>query len=203
MDDGTAVQDENLVNDQVTQAIADSGVTEDAAPAAAPAEPAAAVPTVPTEPVVPAPDPTTENDTPGTGTAEASPLNTDPVTAPMIDTPGEEEPEAPAEEAPAEETPAIIGSGPAAGGTGDDDELMSVKQKALEQLSPLVDHLDLPADQKFDTYMEILRASDDKSLVQPAFDTAQKIEDEDKKAQALLDVVNEVNYLTQDHEAVE
>ena len=51
--------------------------------------------------------------------------------------------------------------------------------------------------------MEILRASDDKSLVQPAFEEAQKIDDEDKKAQALLDVVNEVNYLTQDHEAAE
>jgi hypothetical protein len=47
--------------------------------------------------------------------------------------------------------------------------------------------------------MEIIRASDDKSLIQPAFDVAQLIEDEDKKAQALLDVVNEINYLTQGH----
>ena len=201
MDDATQVQDENLVNDQVTQAIADSGVTEEA-PAAEPAvaddaaavDPAAAVPTVPTEPVE-APE------VADTGTAEASPLNTDPVSAPMIETP---EAEAPAveEEAPAE-TPQIATSTGPVGGGGDDDSLMSVKQAALEQLSPLVDHLDLPPDQKFDTYMEIPRASDDKSLVQPAFDEAQKIDDEDKKAQALLDVVNEVNYLTQDHEASE
>ena len=76
---------------------------------------------------------------------------------------------------------------------------MDVKQQALQQLSPLVSHLDLPADQKFDTYMEIIRASDDKTLVKPAFEAAQAIEGEDKKAQALLDIVNEVNYLTQDH----
>jgi hypothetical protein len=85
------------------------------------------------------------------------------------------------------------------GGVGDDDELMDVKQQALEELSPLVSHLDLPPEQKFDTYMEILRASDDKTLVKPALDAAKAIEDDDKRAQALLDVVNEVNYLTQDH----
>ncbi len=44
--------------------------------------------------------------------------------------------------------------------------------------------------------MSIIRAGDDKSLIKPAFDAAQQITDEDKKAQALLDVVNEVNYLT-------
>ena len=195
MDEGQQVQDENLVNDQVTQAIADGGATDGAA---TPAEPAAAVPTVPTEPVAPAAAPEPAADT---GVAEANVINTAPVTAPMIDTPDEEDDseEAP-EETPAE-TPAVIG--PVGADDASDDELMTVKQAALEQLSPLVDHLDLPPDQKFDTYMEILRASDDKSLVQPAFEEAQKIDDEDKKAQALLDVVNEVNYLTQDHEAAE
>jgi hypothetical protein len=86
------------------------------------------------------------------------------------------------------------------GGTGDDEELMDVKHEALEELSPLVNNLDLPPEQKFDTYMEILRASDDKTLVKPALEAAKAIEDDDKRAQALLDVVNEVNYLTQDHE---
>lgn len=196
MDEGNQVQDENLVNDQVTQAIADGGavgaVTE---PTATPA-----VPTVPTEPVaVPTPEV-------HSGTAEAAVLNTAPVTAPMIDTPDEVTPDTGEDDETEEETPAVVQAAPEVGGvTGDgsDEELMTVKQAALEQLSPLVDHLDLPPDQKFDTYMEILRASDDKSLVQPAFEEAQKIDDEDKKAQALLDVVNEVNYLTQDHEAAE
>lgn len=195
MDEGQQVQEQNLVNDQVTQALADSGVADDSAAAtpapatpAVPETPAPATPTVPTTPVE-APD----DDTPLTGTAEATPLTGETVTAPMIDTPGEEPEEE--EEAP-EVAPAAV-SVPSPASSGDDD-LLSVKQKALEQLSPLVDHLNLPPDQKFDTYMEILRASDDKTLIQPAFDEAQKIDDEDRKAQALLDVVNEVNYLTQD-----
>lgn len=194
MDDGNKVQDENLVNDQVTQALTDSGIDATASTAVPPApapEPNAAQPTVPTEEVAP--------DDPHTGVAEAAQLNTEPVRAPMADEPTPE----PAPQAEADETPQIMGSGGLSSSTGDEDELMSVKQKALEQLSPLVDHLDLPPEQKFDTYMEILRASDDKALVQPAFDVAQQIDDDDKRAQALLDVVNEVNYLTQDHNAAE
>ena len=207
MDQGNNVQDENLVNDQVTQALADSGVAD--APADDAAAPAAE-PTVPTEPVVaPVPDAVVEPEAApaeaeaaDTGTAEATPVNAETVSAPLVDEP-EDEPALPevAVDEPADETPAIVGSSSPLGGGESDDALMSVKQQALEQLSPLVDHLDLPPEQKFDTYMEILRASDDKALVQPAFEEAQKIEDEDKKAQALLDVVNEVNYLTQDHEA--
>ncbi len=195
MDQGNNVQDENLVNDQVTQAIADSGVAD---------APVAAVPTVPTEPVSPTADPAPEAEAdPGTAAAEATPVNAETVLAPLVDAPAADA--APAAEPETPETPQISTSaGSQLGGVGgSEDGLMSVKQRALEQLSPLVDHLDLPPEQKFDTYMEILRASDDKSLVQPAFDIAQKIEDEDKKAQALLDVVNEVNYLTQDHEAAE
>lgn len=192
MDQGNDVQDQNLVNDQVTQALNDSGATDapaadTPAPDAPPAEDAAA-------------------EAPATSDAEATPLDTPTVSAPLIDPPVSED--TPAEEEPAiptiTDTPGALSPAPApAASNGADDDLMSVKQKALEQLSPLVDHLDLPADQKFDTYMEILRASDDKSLVQPAFDAAQKIESEDKRAQALLDVVNEVNYLTQDHAAKE
>ncbi len=193
MDQGNNVQDENLVNDQVTQAIADSGVAD--APAA---DDAAATPTVPTEPVVPAPEPAAEA-TPGAGVAEATPVNAETVSAPVGETPVDDTP-AQEDEDPTPATP--VGPDlPNLSGSDGDDDLMGVKQAALEQLSPLVDHLDLPPEQKFDTYMEILRASDDRALVQPAFDEAQKIEDEDKKAQALLDVVNEVNYLTQDHDA--
>ena len=203
MDQGAAVQDENLVNDQVTQAIADSGVAE-AVPVAAPTVPVA-TPTVPTEPVVPAPA-IEEGGAAPEATPLAEPAIEDPAAGPLIEPPATDGAlSQPAEETPAAPVVSVMPDhrGVIASGSGDDDELMTVKQQALEQLSPLVDHLDLPADQKFDTYMEILRASDDKSLVQPAFDIAQKIEDEDKKAQALLDVVNEVNYLTQDHEAAE
>lgn len=179
MDNGENVQEENLVNDQVAQALNDSGIQDPAGVSAAVDQSTQA--TNPVTPVAPAP---------------VEPVMPTPVSD---DSSATDEDSAPLAPAPEPVPTPSFDSIPA--GSGDDDELMSVKQKALEQLSPLVSHLDLPADQKFDTYMEIIRASDDKTLVQPAFDAAQAIEDEDKKAQALLDVVNEVNYLTQDKNA--
>lgn len=172
MDQGSNVQDENLINDQVADALAGAGAEE--APVAPIPTPVVVAP-VTEEPVIDAP---------------VAPLVT-PLEAPAV-----------ADEAPAIiDEPETVPVTAVAATDGGDDELMGVKQKALEQLSPLVGHLDLPPEKKFDTYMEIIRASDDKSLIQPAFDAAQEIVDDDKKAQALLDVVNEVNYLTQDHPA--
>jgi hypothetical protein len=40
----------------------------------------------------------------------------------------------------------------------------------------------------------MIQASDDKSMISSAYQIAQKITDEKAKAQALLDIVNEINY---------
>lgn len=74
------------------------------------------------------------------------------------------------------------------------DNLVEIKQKALAELSPLVGHLDQSPEEKFHTIMMMIQASDDQSLLGAAHDAASKIEDEKQRAQALLDVVNEVNY---------
>lgn len=79
------------------------------------------------------------------------------------------------------------------------DELLDIKQQALEQLSPLVGHLDQSPEEKFRTTMMMIQASDDQSLIKEAYEAAKKIEDEKTRAQALLDVVNEINYFTQHH----
>jgi hypothetical protein len=81
-------------------------------------------------------------------------------------------------------------------GTGDDSELDEVKNSALEQLRPLIEKLDLEPADKFDKYLMMLRASDDPALIKPAFDAAQGIAGEQEKAQALLDIINEINYIT-------
>ncbi len=78
-----------------------------------------------------------------------------------------------------------------------DDDLMNLKQQALQQLSPLVGQLDQTPEEKFRTTMMMIQASDDKSLVKTAFESAQKITDDKARAQALLDVINEINYFTQ------
>ncbi|HSW85223.1 MAG TPA: hypothetical protein VLF79_01230 [Candidatus Saccharimonadales bacterium] len=75
-------------------------------------------------------------------------------------------------------------------------ELISVRQKALIELAPIVDKLDLPPLEKFHTIMMIIQVSDDESFVKKAYELAHSIPDEKDKAQALLDIVNEVNYFT-------
>lgn len=81
------------------------------------------------------------------------------------------------------------------------DDLLSIKQQALQQLSPLVGHLDQTPEEKFRTLMMMIQASDDQSKLQEAYDIAKQITDEKVRAQALLDVVNEINYFTQQHKS--
>lgn len=79
------------------------------------------------------------------------------------------------------------------------DELLHIKQEALQQLTPLVNHLDQSPEEKFRTTMMMIQASDDQSLLKTAYESAKQISDEKERAQALLDVVNEINYFTQHH----
>lgn len=76
-------------------------------------------------------------------------------------------------------------------------ELLEIKQQALQQLSPLLSHLNQTPEDKFKTTMMMIQASDDQSLLQTAYKAAQDIVDKDAKAKALLDIVNEINYFTQ------
>jgi hypothetical protein len=78
-----------------------------------------------------------------------------------------------------------------------DSSLLSLKQQALTELSPLVDHLDQTPEEKFRTTMMMIQASDNQALIKTAYEAAQAITDEKVKAQALLDIVNEINYFTQ------
>jgi len=73
-------------------------------------------------------------------------------------------------------------------------ELDSIKKSALEELRPLVDKLELPADEKFDTLLLIIRSTDDQGLVTQAYEAAKSIEDETKRAEALLDIIKEIDY---------
>lgn len=81
-------------------------------------------------------------------------------------------------------------------GTGKNGELDEVKKHALEQLRPLIEKLDLEPADKFDKYLMMLRATDDPTLIKPAYEAAKDIPGEKEKAQALLDVINEINYIT-------
>jgi hypothetical protein len=86
---------------------------------------------------------------------------------------------------------------PAIVGRANTDDLLTIKQQALQQLSPLLGHLDQVPEERFRTTMMMIQASDDSSLLKAAYEAAQQISDEKSRARALLDVVNEINYFTQ------
>lgn len=73
-------------------------------------------------------------------------------------------------------------------------DLESIKKTALLELRPLVDKINLSAEEKFDVYLLLLRSTDDTTLIAPAHATAQQIEDEVKRAQALLDIIKEIDF---------
>lgn len=101
---------------------------------------------------------------------------------------------------PEEPAPASAVTAPAPATTpapAGDSSLDNIKRSALEELRPLVDKLNLPPEEKFDTLLLIIRSTDDQSLLQGAHEAAKSIQDEGKRAQALLDVIKEIDYFNQ------
>ena len=96
----------------------------------------------------------------------------------------------PSPAAPATSTP-VVSAQPS-----NSDDLLDLKQQALQSLQPLVDHLDHTPEEKFKTTMMLIQATDNSALIKQAYETANQITDEKARAQALLDVVNEINYFT-------
>jgi hypothetical protein len=82
-----------------------------------------------------------------------------------------------------------------------DSELIDIRKQALVDLAPIIDQLDLPPEEKFHTIMMMIQVSDDQAMVKAAYKAAHSIEDEKIRAQALLDIINEVNYFTHTPEA--
>ena len=130
--------------------------------------------------------------------ADSTPLDADEpiVTTPVSEPAPQVEETAPVEEpivAPVETSYAP--SVPDMPSTGSSD-LESIKKDAIVALRPLVDKLTLAPEEKFDTYLLLLRSTDDKALIAPANEAAKAIADETRRAQALLDIIKEIDYLS-------
>lgn len=101
-------------------------------------------------------------------------------------------------DSPAASAPDLPGPAPTdTAAPGASSDLLSLKQQALQELTPLVGHLEQTPLEKFRTTMMLIQASDNQALLKDAYEAAQKIEDDKMRAQALLDVINEINYFTQ------
>jgi hypothetical protein len=76
-----------------------------------------------------------------------------------------------------------------------DRQLEKVKKRALTALVPLISSMDVDPQRKFDICMNAVRFSNNKELVTVALDAALAIEEKGAKAEALVDILNEINYL--------
>ena len=106
--------------------------------------------------------------------------NVTPVTIPVTDMP----------------KPVIGYNSPATVSDDSSNNLESIKKDALIELRPLIDKLDLAPEEKFNIYLLLLRSTDDKTLIPSAHAVAQTISDETIRAQALLDIIKEIDYLS-------
>jgi len=108
---------------------------------------------------------------------------------------------APLDESPMvpSETPVMPFQMPTPTATSD---LEGVKKDAIQELRPLIDHIDLPPEEKFDTYLLLIRSTDDATLIAPAHAAAVAISDEKRKAEALLDIIKEIDYLSKKDQTV-
>jgi hypothetical protein len=94
------------------------------------------------------------------------------------------------------ETPAPLPVSFATNPVPERGNLEEVKMEAINELRPIIDKLNLPPDEKFDTYLLLIRCTDDRELVPPAHEVAKLIEDDSRRAQALLDIIKEIEYLS-------
>lgn len=153
-----------------------SGPTPQSAPSTPP-EPAATTPPADT-PEPPTPDPQPTDMTPPADTpAPSSPFS---VSAPADPTSADTSGDTPIED---DSTP-----------PSDPEHLSGLKQEALEHLEPLTDHIDGTPEETFKTTMMMIQANDNHTLLEKALTAAKQIEDDKVRAQALLDIINEINY---------
>jgi len=75
-----------------------------------------------------------------------------------------------------------------------ENSLDPIKKEALQKLEPLISELDLNPEEKYRALMMIIQANDNKDLVAEAYQAADKIEDTKVRAQALLSIINEIDY---------
>ncbi len=86
---------------------------------------------------------------------------------------------------------------PAASNGVNQQKLLTLKKDAMHQLEGLVDKIDGDPEQIFRTTMMMIQANDNHELLGKALEAAKKIADDKKRAEALMDVVAEINYFSQ------
>ncbi len=68
-----------------------------------------------------------------------------------------------------------------------------VKEAALRDLVPLIDRLNMDAEQKFNLYRDIFENMKDYTVLEPAYRIAKEITDETKRAEALFYLIESID----------
>lgn len=84
---------------------------------------------------------------------------------------------------------------PAPSGLGEDADVQQVKVEALRDLAPLVEKLEMSAEDKFKLYDEMVMVLKDKGILGKMHEAARSMADEGERAKALLKVVETINSL--------
>lgn len=173
------------ISDDQELAKALAGVVDGPPPAPTPMPQPAADPSAQPAPVAEPAPAQDDNIIPGLNFEEA------PVPGSEVSASAAPEPASETDEQPAQDpAPAVA---PTPSGNGD---LESIKKDALQELRPLMDKVELPPEEKFDTYLMLIRSTDDSSLIGPAHSAALAITDEKRRATALLEIIKEIDYLS-------
>ena len=78
----------------------------------------------------------------------------------------------------------------------ENSNLESIKSRAIEELTPIIDSLDnMDPERKFDICLTAMRYTDNHDLAEPALKAAMAIQEKGTKAEALVELINEINYL--------
>ena len=149
------------------------------------------------EPVGPFPEPKVETPAPA-----PEPLaSLDPISIPDLNAPASEpnptpEPEpnqpAPLSEPAPEPTPEPAPE-PITPNPTETLNMHQVKEAALRDLVPLLDHLNMNASQKFDIYRNIFEELKDYTVLDPAYKAASEIPDDTERAEALFYLVKSID----------
>lgn len=111
---------------------------------------------------------------------------------------GDEPAEAPAAEGPAANEPsaeAILSDTITTPENLPVDDMSATREGILRDLMPLMDKVEGDPERKFDIYKEAMDTLHDKNLVSGAYKEAAKISDENKKADALMTLLNAIDTL--------
>lgn len=85
---------------------------------------------------------------------------------------------------------------PSVGSGKENEVLTAAKSRAMDALVPLLDNIqDIDPERKFDICINAMRYTDNKALAEPALEAALSIAEAGPKAEALVELINEIDYL--------